>query len=135
MNLSRSRTSMMRTTSAAVLAATTFAAVLPGIANAAPSAAFNWDERSVSVKVNNQTDLRLSRDEHSVDRGFWTKEPPKSIGKGMKAAFGTVSAEYSDGTEGTVTYATEWGPVNFYWRNPDSGDTKYTCDTPRGGRV
>ncbi|MET8151258.1 hypothetical protein ACIBSW_21250 [Actinoplanes sp. NPDC049668] len=139
MNLSRSRTSMMRTTSAVVMAAAAMVAVLPGIANATPAtpvvahtAAADEAERSVWVTLKNKTSLQLTLDDASVSEGVWIQFPPNSVKRKKIARFGTESDEVGGGTSANVSYDTEFGSVELYWRSPAFGDPKFSCDTPDG---
>jgi hypothetical protein len=118
----------MRTATAAVLTAATFAGGLPGVAHAAP--AVSPGDRAVAVVVKNHTTVRLTRVDYDVSEGDWTNEPPRVI-KGLRTArFGSESTEDMGGTEASVTYRTRYGNVEIYWSDPWMRDNEFTCDAP-----
>lgn len=130
MNLSRSRTSLMRAAGIAAVATATLAAGLPGIAQAAPAAPADPGDRTVSVAVKNHTSVRLNLDESDVTEGAWTLDPPNSIKPFKVVHFGSISTDWEGGTEADVTFRTKYGNVEFYWSDPWQIDNDFTCDTP-----
>jgi len=127
MNLSHSRTSLMRAAGATAVATATLAAGLPGIAHAAPA---DPGDRTVSVTVKNHSSVRLNLDDAEVTEGEWTFDPPRSIKAFKVVRFGSISTDWEGGTEASVTFRTKYGNVEFYWSDPWQVDNDFTCETP-----
>ena len=139
MNLSRSRTLLMRTSAVAALTAAALAGG-SGIApaafaapdtHAAPGAPGAPGDRTVSVSFKNKTGLKLKLDSAYVTEGAWTVRPPKAIKKLKSARFASTSTKAEGGTSADVNFLTPTGgKVQISYTNYWDSAGSYSCYVP-----
>ncbi|MFC7534328.1 hypothetical protein [Actinoplanes sp. GCM10030250] len=117
--------SVLRTTTAAVLAAAAFATASPGVAHA------NAGDFSVKVTVENNTKESFDLLKYDVTEGDSTTEPNQTIAPSKSDFFKTESNWDQGGTAGSIKYQlTNGGYVVIYWSNPYEETNWYDCKVP-----
>jgi hypothetical protein len=119
-----SRSALLRTLGGTVLAATMLVTGLPASAQAAAGS------RTVAITFDNDTGERLVLTDKDVNDGQWTRPPRQSVGAYKTVKFGSQSVRWNGGTEGYVTYDSDYGEVMIRWSNPYLADSTFRCDAP-----
>ncbi len=76
--------------------------------------------RSADVTLINETDRSLNKIDESIDHGEWNNHPPDTIAPHSTVTWGSESAGFLTGTEGSVRYhiGGESDPVWLFWDVP-----------------
>lgn len=115
---------ILRTTTAAVLAAAGLAAGLPAVAHAAPG------DNTVLITVKNDSNYDFSRTRYRVTEGGWAVRPFKNISANDSDWFKTESDEDGGGTAGNITFRTGGGgEFTITWFNPVGAPNDFSCTT------
>ena len=91
--------------------------------------------RSVTIIVDNTTDVALTGANSNLDHGIWGTNPPARIEAGATATWEAESSGVATGTEGSVDYTLELGlgstgKVHVHFDNPFVGSNSYDQSAP-----